>query len=271
MYFKKSLGQHFLKCDWVVKTLIKSAHLTKNDTILEIGPGTGVLTRELARAAGRVIAIEKDENLAQKLAESLQSEHTANIEILEGDIIEILRSNSILLRSKIATGAYKIVANIPYYLTSHLLKLLLETDARPASIILTIQHEVAQRITAQPPHMNLLALSIQAYGKPKIIKKVPKECFSPMPKVDSAIIHIVNISHDFFEKNRINKEFFFKVLKRAFSQKRKILLNSLEEIASKETLKNIFLQSHLSPTARPQELSLLQWSKIIVSMQKTQS
>lgn len=248
----KHLGQHFLRCRWAVSTLIHAAKLEKADTVLEIGPGTGVLTRALARHAGRVIAVEKDERLATIINEVLKEEGITNVEIVTDDILKLLS------RSKIWTNAYnKVVANIPYYLTSRLMRLLLEnTPKRPELIVLTIQKEVARRIVAKPPHMNLLALSVQAFGTPTIIKKVPASCFSPKPKIDSAIIKISDISDGFFEKNRIDKTKFFELIRRAFSQKRKLL-------TSTTTVQPLMLDKlELSRDARPEELSLEQWAKV---------
>lgn len=244
---KKSLGQHFLKCDWVVSTLIKAGEINKKDIVLEIGPGTGVLTRELVKHAKQVIAVEKDEKLAKNLAESLKKEGISNVKIIPSDILLLLH------RSKIY-AKYKVVGNIPYYLTSRLIRILLEDKQKPKIIVLTIQKEVAERIVAKPPKMNLLALSVQAYGKPEIVKKVPADCFYPEPKVDSAIIKISDIYDHFLKVNQIKKDDFFKIIRKAFSQKRKILRNSLRGLnLPKELVKK-----------RPEELSLEQWAKLII-------
>src|SRR3989344_2272710 len=135
--FKKSMGQHFLKCQWVAQTMIKTADLGTTDTVLEIGPGTGALTRELIKHAGRVIAIEKDEKLAENLKSALKKEGAINIKIITGDVLEFLSSPN--AGRQILNTKYKVVANIPYYLTSRLLRLLLESNSRPELIVLTIQ------------------------------------------------------------------------------------------------------------------------------------
>lgn len=243
---KKSLGQHFLRCRWVISTLIHTAELNPSDTVLEIGPGKGTLTRALAKSAKRVIAVEKDERLAEELEKSLKQEGFSNIEIIKRDILILLKSdfNSIF--------KWKVIGNIPYYLTSRLLRLLFEHKPLPKLIVLTVQKEVAQRICVKSPHMNLLALSVQAYGKPKIIKTVPPSCFSPKPKVDSAIIKISDISDKFFKDNKISETKFFEVLRTAFSQKRKQLGHTLG-------LKKIDPLS----AARPEELTLEQWAKLV--------
>lgn len=254
---KKSLGQHFLRCNWVTITLIKTSELIPDDTILEIGPGTGILTRALATHTRQVIAVEKDERLAAELRNSLLKENITNVQIISGDIIELLKSH-FNRHTK-----YKVVANIPYYLTSRLLRLILEAKQKPKLIVLTIQKEVAKRLTAKPPKMNLLALSVQAYGNPEIIKTVPAKCFYPKPKVDSAIIKISDISDQFFKRHDIEENLFFEVIRKVFNQKRKILMRSLVPYQTKPRLEKIFDELGIKTTARPQELTLKQWATII--------
>lgn len=251
IYNSKRLGQHFLRCPWVVASLVKAAELKKSDTVLEIGPGTGILTRALAKNAGPIIAVEKDE----KLAELLRKEKIPNVVVVTGDILKLLKSD---FRS-LEINKFKVAANIPYYLTSRLFRLLLEDPHKPELIVMTIQKEVAERICAKPPKMNLLGLSVQAYGMPRIIASVLASCFVPRPKVDSAIIRISDISDDFFNKNGLDKELFFKIIHQGFSQKRKILANTLKKFGSRK------LPFSLS---RPQELSLLDWAKITQILQK---
>lgn len=265
MRAKKTLGQHFLLCHWVVSTMIKSAAVDASDTILEVGPGTGVLTRALAKTANRVIAIEKDEELAATLAESLKKDGAANAIILPGDILTALPT--ILSYYKLQTASYKLVANIPYYLTSRLIRILLEGEPKPERMVLTVQKEVAERIVAQPPKMNLLSLSIQIFGRPEVVKIVPAECFSPKPKIDSAIIKISQISTRFFEENSLNKERFFSLARAGFSQKRKTLGNSLAKVAEKKDVVRALAAAGLSPMARPEELSLAQWAHLAGELQ----
>jgi 16S rRNA (adenine1518-N6/adenine1519-N6)-dimethyltransferase len=266
MYAKKSLGQHFLRCRWVINTLIRAAELTPKDIVLEIGPGTGILTRELARRVKEVTAVEKDERLADELAQALAHEKIRNTEILKGDI---LRSLQVIQAKLTSQNKYKVVANIPYYLTSRLLRLLLENAPRPERIVLTIQKEVAGRILAKPPKMNLLALSVQAYATPKIIKNVPASCFTPAPEVDSAIISIRDISDRFFQENAVDKNRFFTLIRRAFSQKRKLLANSLlvqHSMLDKSKTESIVAGLGLPKNARPQELSLQNWARLAKSL-----
>ncbi|TSC75828.1 MAG: 16S rRNA (adenine1518-N6/adenine1519-N6)-dimethyltransferase [Parcubacteria group bacterium Gr01-1014_33] len=275
---KKSLGQHLLRCEWVISALIHVAEITKKDTILEVGPGTGILTRALAKHAKKVIAVEKD----AAFIDTLRAGIPQNTEIIQGDILRLLPN--LLSSYNLQPNSYKLVSNIPYYLTSRLLRLLLAGDTKPETIVFTIQKEVAQRITVKPPQMNLLALSVQSFGTPEIIKDIPAACFSPKPKVDSAIIKISRISDKFFTENKIDQKLFFNVVKRAFSQKRKLLSNSLASLAhphtyplrrrlseaspigvgaSTQTIKTLFSSLGFSPNARPEEMSLAQWVRIV--------
>ncbi|MFN3302081.1 MAG: 16S rRNA (adenine(1518)-N(6)/adenine(1519)-N(6))-dimethyltransferase RsmA, partial [Patescibacteria group bacterium] len=166
---------------------IKSANLSKDDVVLEIGPGTGILTLELAKRAKKVIAVEKDEKMIEILKDVLKNSGIQNVQIIKGDILKLLTSHFQLPTS------FKVVGNIPYYLTSRLLRNLLELKKKPKLIVLMVQKEVAQRICAKPPKMNLLAVSVQFYGKPEIVSYVSKKSFWPRPKVDSAIIKISEI------------------------------------------------------------------------------
>lgn len=251
-----------MQCGWVIAELTKAAQLKPADLILEIGPGTGILTKSLALKVKKITAVEKDEKLADGLEQSLQKEGIGNVEIIKGDILEILP----LAKYK----NYKIVANIPYFLTSRLLRVALEQGPRPNLMVLTVQKEVAQRITAKPPKMNLLALAVQIFGEPKITKIVPASCFWPKPKVDSAIIKIDKISEGFFQKHNIRSQVFFQIAKTAFGQKRKFLTNSLEKIFPKEQIINALKQAKIDLRARPEELTPEQWAKIVINTGKRQ-
>ena len=251
---KKSLGQHFLTCDWALTAIMDAAHLTPADTVLEIGPGTGILTRALATRVKKVVAIEKDEALAQTLARQLKSEKITNIDVHEGDILKNIPP---------MPASYKVVANIPYYLTARLLRLLLaEQKTKPSCIALMIQKEVAERIIALPPHENILAISVQVFGTPELVAAVPASCFAPRPRVDSAIISLSDISDNFFIKHHITSQAFFRVVRLGFSQKRKMLVNSLSAIMDKPELIQLFLRLSLNEKTRPEELSLVQWAEL---------
>lgn len=253
---KKSLGQHFLTCDWVIDPLIRAADIKKTDTVLEIGPGTGVLTRPLAERAGKIIAVEKDETLAENLRKEFRERKADHVTIVTGDIITLLRSGFVDL------SRIKIVANIPYYLTSRLIRILLESKNRPSRIALTIQKEVALRIIEQAPHASLLSLSVQVFGVPKLIQTVPASCFSPKPTVDSAIISISDISDKFFHEINITPEKFFEILKLGFSQKRKQMAGVFGKKFGKTKTSEIFVRCGVPITARAQELSREQWARL---------
>jgi len=263
----KSLGQNFLINKNILSKIIKASNLSKNDIVLEVGPGIGTLTYELAQNASKVIAIEKDHDMINILQETLSEFN--NVNIVEDDILEI--SNfQFLISNQIQkpNAKYKVVANIPYYLTSHLIRTFLECENQPQEIILLIQKEVAQRITAKPPHMNLLAVSVQYYAKPEIISYVPRNCFLPAPKVDSAIIKITpHISSLSFSQKRESREFndlFFKVVKAGFSHPRKQLANNFcsELDIEKEAVQNWLLQNNIKPTQRAETLSVNNWKNL---------
>ena len=273
MYAKKSLGQNFLRCEWVVDEIIRAAKLTPEDTVLEVGPGTGVLTRALAAAAGHVIAVEKDERLASTLHDELKKEEITNVKIVSADILKVLPQlfaaynlpATLDRRLQPGEASYKLVANIPYYLTGHLFRLIFEQDRLPKKVVLMLQKEVAERIAARPPRMSMPALAVQVFGVPEIIAAVPASCFTPEPKVDSAILKISDISDDFFPKNKIEKAVFFETARRGFSQKRKTLANSLAVLAGgdKSEIVRALSAVGLAPRTRPEELSPQNWADLV--------
>jgi len=235
---KKYMGQNFLIDENILNKIIGSADLSTKDTVLEIGPGLGILTAELAEKTKRVIAVEKDKKMCEILKNVLKE--FKNIKIVNEDILKIEPAE---------LSDYKIVANIPYYLTSPLIRKFLEAKNKPSVIVLMIQKEVAQRITAKPPHMDILSIAVQFYAEPKIIDYVLKNSFFPVPKVDSAIIKIIPK-----QIPEIDAEKFFTLVKKGFSAKRKMLKNNIPEI----NLKKI----GLNPEARAENLSIDNWMKI---------
>jgi 16S rRNA (adenine1518-N6/adenine1519-N6)-dimethyltransferase len=245
---KKSLGQNFLTDEHALNQIVRAADITSDDVVLEIGPGLGSLTLHLCAAARHVIAVEIDRTLLPPLRSVLADR--SNASIIEGDILKLdpvellnamphpstarrAHSERNEMESKNARRSaqdaydfnYKVVANIPYYITSAIIRHLLEADIKPQSIVLTIQQEVAQRIIAQPDDMNLLAVSVQFYGVPRIVQRIPAGAFYPAPDVDSAVVRI-----DLPDQPRVivkDVDWFFKVAKAGFGQKRKQLHNSL--------------------------------------------
>lgn len=240
--WNKHLGQHFLKNKQIVADILRAGEVSKKDIILEVGPGKGVLTEALAQKAKKVIAVEKDEELVEYLKNKFKNQK--NVEIIYGDILNL--EVGLPLGSR--TSKYKIIANIPYYITSHFLKMFLSNHKlRPSLMVLMIQKEVAERIVARNGRESLLSLSVKAYAKPEIIKIVKRGNFSPPPKVDSAIIKIT-IKHSVFN-SRVEK--ILLLARKAFQQKRKMLRHSLG--------KNI---PEKYQNKRPEELGLKDWMAI---------
>lgn len=257
----KLLGQNFLVSRRVSEKIISAADLKPDDVVLEAGPGLGVLTLELAKKAKKVIAVEKDVSYYGRLKEILTDKKISNIELICGDILKFRAEEYIN-----SAAGYKIVANIPYYITSRFFrKFLSEEKLKPKEMIVTIQKEVAKRITAEPPDMNMLALSVQIYGKPEIVAPIPKESFRPRPRVESAIIKISVITEDFFTKNGVDEKKFFLIAKTAFSQKRKKIGGSLEKIfGSKTSARESIKKAGINPNLRPQNLTANDWVKIAI-------
>lgn len=224
---KKSLGQNWLVNEGVLDRIVQAAEIVPTDTILEIGPGQGALTERLVATGARVVAIEKDHRLIESLRERFPT-----IELIEGDILE-----SDLTRLNLVN--YKVVANIPYYLTSHLIRVMLEVWPAPILAVLMVQAEVARRMLAQPGDMNLLALSVQLAAKPELIMKVSRGSFRPIPDVDSAVVKLTPIQCDRNENKRV-----LELAKTFFSHKRKQM------------------KSGPNPMARPQDLSVDDWRKL---------
>lgn len=259
---QKRLGQHFLTSSAIATQIIFASGIGSKDTVLEIGAGKGMLTAELAKSAGRVIAVEKDLALLPLLASAIPQSPALRVHIVAGDIRDLLRDK--IFQKKLGT-TYHVVANIPYYLTGQLFRLLLQDAfAFPKSITVLVQKEVAERIVAKPPHMNMLALSLQSYGKAKIVRGVSKGCFHPQPKVDSSIIHIGAISKKFFLRQRIDEKKFFALLKRGFAHKRKLLKSNLGGIMKDSA--SMFQRCRVHPLSRPENLSLDDWTCLYAHM-----
>ncbi len=248
----KGMGQNFLVNKSILSKVIESSDLKPDDTVLEVGPGMGVLTTELAKKVKHVIAVEKDLKMLEILSDTQL--HQKNIEIINADILKY--------QSEIEN--YKVVANIPYYLTSPLIRKFLEEKNPPSMMVLMIQKEVAQRICSKPPNMSLLAVSVQIYADPKIVSYVKKEYFWPKPKVDSAIIKITNINN---KKIDVDFEKLFKIVKAGFSQPRKQLGNNLSKYLKieREKINQWLLQSNIKPEQRAETLAIKDWQLLTKS------
>ena len=239
--------------------MVKSAGEEKPvDLVLEVGSGRGALTRTLAQVFPKVIAVEKDGILAGELIRALAKENVSNCEIISGDILKVD------IAALLGNHTYAVIANIPYYLTSRLIRTFLEHQKKPNYMILMVQKEVAERIVARPPDMNLLALSVQAYGKPWIIGRVSKKEFVPVPQVDSAIVKISGISKNFFTEKKISEKDFFALIRAGFSQKRKLLSNSLAKFyGNKKIAEEKIKKAGLSSSSRPQEIPIEEWTRLM--------
>lgn len=255
----KGFGQNFLVDKSILKRIVEAAEISPKDTILEIGPGLGILTQELAQRSKMVIAVEKDPKMCEILEELLKGWNVRNIKIINGDILKLSPIPSALKN-------YKVVANLPYYITSPVIRKFLESENPPEEMILMVQKEVAQRICAAPPNMSLLAVSVQFYAEPKIIFYVSKKSFWPQPKVDSAIIKISEIEN---YKLKINKDLFFTIVRAGFSQPRKQLLNNLSKglELNKESVKTWLLKNKITPNRRAETLNVGDWIKLTKTIQ----
>ncbi len=257
---RKSLGQNFLLDEHLLDKIALAADLSAEDRVLEIGPGVGSLTRRLVAQARHVVAVELDSSLLPALRHVLTE--CDNVSLIQGDILKLDPAD--LMRE----GGYKVVANIPYNITSALLRHLLEAEARPSLLVLTVQQEVAQRICAGPGEMSLLAVSVQYYGKPEIVTRIPAGAFYPVPKVDSAAVRI-----DVFEEpavSGVDSETFFRIAKAGFSQKRKQLRNALSAgLALTPQTAGLLLESAgIDPRRRAETLSLKEWGALAVAYRR---
>lgn len=247
---KKSLGQYFLKNHLAIKKIVESLFLQPGEFVLEIGPGQGVLTLALLETGAQVVAVEKDEVLAEALKNRLAG--FKNFEILPLDILDFL--------PKFVSGEYKLCGNLPYYLTGKILELSLEVWPRPSKIVFLVQKEVAERICAKPPRMSVLAVISQLLAKPSKILFVPRQDFYPAPKVDSAVVLF-----ETFEKNIFLEQPELKnLIKGGFAHPRKLLLSNFSEKFNlpKEILVQIFQKNSLSLNVRPGELSPQHWQDL---------
>lgn len=254
---KKSLGQNFLVDEGALAKVTSAANLSPSDTVLEIGPGLGSLTRHLASAAQRVVAVELDQTFLPVLEQVLQS--YPRVEVLHGDILQTRIAHLQL------PPAYKVVANIPYYITSAVIRHLLEAEVRPGLMVLTVQKEVAERICAQPGDMSLLAVSVQFYAKPQIVARIPAGAFYPIPEVESAVVRLDVLTQPAVP---VNDDHFFRVVKAGFSQKRKQLRNSLSGGLRLEApvVDERLTQVGIDPKRRAETLTLDEWGKLAATL-----
>jgi 16S rRNA (adenine1518-N6/adenine1519-N6)-dimethyltransferase len=254
---KKSLGQHWLHDDASLEAMVRAGEVKPSDTVVEVGPGLGTLTKKLVDIAENVIAIELDDLLAAGLSERVKAK---NLQVVHENILQYDFSQ--------VKPGYKVVANIPYYLTSNLIRTLLESSNPPSSMALLVQKEVAERIVATPGSMSILAISVQFYAEAKLCELVPAQLFTPPPKVDSQIIQIKLRTKPLF--NEVDVDEFFKIVRAGFSEKRKKLRSSLSGgLRLEKAMVDEWLQrAKLKPEARAQELTLEEWFALYQSRVK---
>lgn len=252
---KKSLGQHFLKSEVALAQIIKAAHLKNGEIVLEIGPGTGILTEKLLETGAQVVAIEKDDRALGLLREKFAQK---NIEIIHGDVLEWKREEKTPSGIQLGDREYALVANIPYYITGAILESFLEHTPRPERMVLLVQKEVADRIVARDGKESILSVSVKTFGTPNIIAKVPRGAFVPPPDVDSAILAIENIN---MPKN-LDIARFFNILKTGFAHKRKLLIRNLEAIMPSDQLKSIWEQLSFDEKVRAEDMTVENWLQL---------
>lgn len=248
---KKSLGQHWLEDEYILGSICDMAEVKPGDLVLEIGPGQGTLTKTLLARGAEVIAVEFDEELAAELPSRINSDR---LKVINQDILKFNLND--------LPKGYKVVANIPYYITSNLIRVLSESDNPPKAMTLLVQKEVAERICAKPGEMSILSVAAQTYHDCELGPLVPAEKFFPPPKVDSQVVHMKR--RPSLSLSPSERKIFFRLVKAGFSNRRKTLQNSLAgglQISKQESEK-LLLDSNINPAARAQELSLEDWFRL---------
>jgi len=263
---KKRLGQNFLKSSAIARDLVHAAEINARDTVVEVGPGKGNITKLLLERAKKVIAVEKDKELIEYLQEKFSAEiKNKKLILIHEDILKFNPKSY-----KLIPNSYKLVGNIPYYLTARLFRTFLECEIQPKTIAFIIQKEVAKRIVARDGKESILSISVKAYGIPRYIKTIKARYFSPQPKVDSAILVIENISKKYFKN--IQEDKFFELIKIGFSSKRKKLVTNFKNPRINPRVNprdyprvftEVFEDAGISPDARAEDLSLDDWRGLI--------
>lgn len=250
---RKGIGQNFLVSERLLHRIVDAADLDEHDVVLEVGAGLGALTLRLAQSCSRVIALEVDKRLIPLLQQAASA--YPSVEVIHADVLAVEPGDLVCV-------PYKVVANLPYYITSAILRHFLEARAKPSVIVVTVQREVAERMTAGPGEMSLLAVSVQFYGRPRIVAKAPPGAFYPSPRVHSAVVRIDVPASPPVAVDDV--ESFFAVVRAGFAQRRKQLRNSLSQglgLPAQEVVEALH-RSGLDETQRPQELGIEQWARL---------
>lgn len=247
----KSLGQHWLKDRVILSSIAELAEIDNRDTVLEIGPGLGTLTSELLRRAGRVVAVEFDTELARKLPGQFP-----------GKDLTVITSDILTFNLSTLPAGYKVVANIPYYITSKIVRMLMTTENKPSIAVLLTQKEVAERLAAQPGEMSLLSISAQIYAEVSLGPVVPAALFTPPPQVDSQVV-VMKLRPSPLIPQGVEKE-FYRIVKAGFSSRRKKLRTSLSGglRLQKEVVEKALLEAEINPDSRAEELSIDEWKRL---------
>ena len=248
----KSLGQHWLHDRGVLSHIADCADLQSDDVVLEIGPGLGTLTSEILRRSEKVIAVEFDSELAEKLPKQFPGK---NLEVVNSDILKFDLNQ--------LPASYKVVANVPYYITSKIVQMLMTADNKPSISVLLVQKEVARRLAAEPGDMSILAISAQVFADVYLGDEVPAKLFTPPPKVDSQVVVLKTKKSTIF--NDVNESDFFKIVKAGFSAKRKKLRSSMSGglNISKSDTESLLEKAKISPDLRAEQLSIEDWVRLV--------
>jgi len=258
---KKSLGQNLLKDKNQIRKIVEFSGIDKKDTVLEIGPGLGALTLEIAPKVKKVVCVEADREMVSSLRNILKEDNIKNVDIINDNILSLFKNEKLNVPG---IKKYKVVANIPYYLTSFLIRNILEIKNLPEDIFFIIQKEVGERICSKPGDMSILSVAVQYYAEPKILMSIPRGCFVPSPKVDSVLIKIT-------PKGVKKDEQFFKIVKAGFSHPRKQLIGNLstELGINRDVIKKWLSDNNLKPGERAEVLSLDQWKNLTKHLSQT--
>jgi 16S rRNA (adenine1518-N6/adenine1519-N6)-dimethyltransferase len=261
---KKSLGQNFLTSTKAVREIVTSGELNKTDTVLEIGPGKGVLTKELLATGAKVIAIEKDDRLIIHLNQEFSAEiKSGRFILIHGDVLDLVEKDVISANlGKLLGNSYKLIANIPYYITGEIIERFHTTPQNPSLMVLLVQKEVAERISAKDGKESILSIAVKMYGNPKMVSIVPRGAFSPSPNVDSAVLCIKDIKH--FGTPKSEKE-FFDILHASFAHKRKLMLSNIKSLPAslQKKVQKVFENNKLDINTRAEDIAIGTWRAMV--------